>query len=267
MQIIYYYRLRFINYCYSTIFINFLFRAVEHEDLTPHLKNAHIVGILKCFARYHESVRLIPSLWNWLRAHTSITFSARVYHWVIVGMIASDNGKNAAEELVNMQLRNMTPLHETRQLTTEYFSMKVNQLIEKGDPEPVRKLFRYTRDMQIFVDGAVYNRIVELYIENNLLNQARDVLFKMSTDGQMPEKKYFAQIMGIYAARGDYEEAARVIDDMDACNIHVPRALSDIVHKGLVQSDPEHAAEILEAAEKRAKLKFFNQQLDEAYGH
>ena len=241
-------------------------RTIRHEELGPSLTNPHLFVLFKLFAMYNETIGLIPDLFEWVKSVTNISFTPRVYEFIIMGFAAADRAEEAVTELQIMQINGIKPTVITRTILIDHFSKKMEQLCSADDVEEIRTLFRYVRENEVYLNTPAYNAAVEAYIRNDKLNQARDVLYKMSRDGQIPEKKYFAELVSLYVKRGDYEEAKGILYDMDACRVHVPRALSEIVSKELENSgDKLGSKEVQEQAEYRAKLKHFNRQLHETY--
>lgn len=210
-------------------------------------------------------MKLLPELLDWVRTELDFEPGPRALRFAIEGLIYNGRGEDAVNEIVKMVERDVKPLVATRSLVTKYWSMKMNQLCKEDKVDEIRVKLAWLRKSGVYVVGETYNLIVETYIRNNLILQARDVLHKMSRDGELPEKKYFAQIVRIYVDNNDYEEANAVLEDMDASATYVPRALSDIVYKGLESTNPVLAKEVQEAAAHRSDIKYLYQQLEETY--
>jgi len=87
----------------------------------------------------------------------------------------------------------------------------------------------------------------------------------MVDDGELPDKRHYAKIIGLYCDKNDFERAKSVLDEMDANGIYVPRSLSDIVIKGLSSSNEILAKEAQEDSQYRVNLKAFHKQMHETY--
>jgi len=242
-----------------------VWKTLKHEELVPSFNNMHFYSLLKLFWAYKEARPLIPELFEWCKSQTTITFNGRVYHYAILGLLEAGKGKEAIAELQEMERQEVKATPPTRFAITSYWSEKVSQLCKAGKVDDVRNTLRYLRESRVYVTAEVYHEIVDTYMNHGLLYQARDVLFSMSRDGEIPDKKYFAKLIGIYVDNKDIEEAQAVIEEMDTCGIYVPRSLSDIVTESLRKTNSPLAKHAEDLATYRGNMKSLMQQLQTVY--
>merc|ERR1712137_160376 len=225
-----------------------IWKTLKHEQLGEHMTNPHMYLVMKLFDTYDESRPLLPEVFQWIKKRTQVPIHRRVYHFAVKALIQAGKGKRAVRELVEMQNAGIKPMPQTRQIVTHYFSAEVLNLIHSQQIEEARELFNFGRTFRVFFTEDTYHAMA-----------------KMANDGEAPDKRIYATIVGRYADQQNFEEAAEVLEEMDANNVYAPRALSQVVIQGLKKSGSELAGEAEQAATFRYNLKVFNQQLNETY--
>lgn len=242
-----------------------IWKTLKHEQLGEHMTNPHMYLVMKLFDTYEESRPLLPEVFQWIKKRVQVPIHRRVYHFAVKALIQGGQGKKAVRELVEMENAGIKPMPQTRQIVTHYFSYQLVELINSNQMEEARELFNFGRTFRVFFTEDAYHAMAKMYISNDRLFQARDVLTKMANDGEAPDKRIYATLVGRYADQQDFEEAAEVLEEMDANNVYAPRSLSQVVIQGLKKSGSELAEEAEQAATFRYNLKVFNQQINETY--